>query len=257
MNITEDSFSDGGRYLEAPAAIEHGRRLLEQGADLLDLGAASSNPDANPVSAAEEIERLRPVLSAFPGSVLSVDSFQPVVQRAALQAGVCTLNDIHGFQHPELYAEFAASGVRLIVMHAVQSAGIATRVAVPAAGILARVRAFFDLRLEALFAAGIRREQIVIDPGMGFFLGSEADASTSVLRALPELKSRYGLPICLSVSRKSFLGTITGKQTAQRGAATLAAELFAVSNGADYVRTHDVGALKDALAVWDSLSGST
>ena len=174
LNITEDSFSDGGRYIETSAAIEHGRRLLEQGADLLDLGAASSHPDAVAVAPREEIERLRPVLSAFPGANLSVDSFRPEVQRFALEAGVRTLNDIHGFPHPELYGEFASAGVRLIVMHAVQSAGIATRVPVPATEIVARVLAFFDRRVEALLKAGIRREQIVIDPGMGFFLGSEA-----------------------------------------------------------------------------------
>ena len=114
---------------------------------------------------------------------------------------------------------------------------------------------FFDERVETLGRAGIARERLVLDPGMGFFLGRNAEPSITVLNNIPELKTRYGLPVLVSVSRKSFLGTITGRETAERGAATLAAEMFAARAGADYIRTHDVRALRDALAVWSRLGG--
>ncbi len=171
LNITADSFSDGGKYLDPAAAIAHAQALVRDGADIIDIGAASSNPDAQPVPPQTEIARLAAVIPALTatGIGISVDSFQPAVQRWALEQGVRYLNDIHGFADAALYPALAASSTRLIVMHAVQQQGIATRDAVPPDGIFSRVTAFFDARIAALEAAGIARDRLILDPGMGFF----------------------------------------------------------------------------------------
>lgn len=251
LNITADSFSDGGRFLDSAAALVQGRALIAGGADVLDIGAASSNPDAAIVGAATEIARLERVVPVLmgEGAVVSIDSFEPAVQRWALAAGVSWLNDIHGFPDTALYPELADSDCGLIVMHAVQARGIATRVDVPPEAIMARMFDFFDARIGALEGAGIARARIVLDPGMGFFLGTNPGTSLEALRRLPELKARYGLPVLVSVSRKSFIRALAGRSAAEAGAATLAAELFAVAKGADMIRTHDPAALSDALKV--------
>jgi dihydropteroate synthase len=259
VNITEDSFSDGGAFLDAQAAIAHAQTLASDGADIIDLGAAASNPRAQPVSAEMEIARLAPVLKELKksGVAVSVDTFSPDVQRWALDAGVDYLNDIQGFPLPEIYPMLAASAAKLIVMHSVQGLGPATRIAVEASQIFDRITAFFDARLSALERAGISRDRLVVDPGMGLFLGTERTASFLVLRRLAEIKARFGLPVLVSVSRKSFLRTFIERSAQEAGPASLAAELYAVAvQGADYIRTHDPKALKDALAVWGAVSGS-
>ncbi|HEY4274036.1 MAG TPA: dihydropteroate synthase [Rhizomicrobium sp.] len=251
LNITEDSFSDGGRFLVPDAAEAHGAAMLKAGADILDIGAASSNPDAQPVPPELEIERLNSVLPALKekGAVISIDSFVPQVQRWALSQGVAYLNDIHGFAEPAFYPELAKSNAQLILMYAVLSRGIATRDDIPREEIFDRVASFFEGRIEALTRAGIDRERLILDPGMGFFVGSDPENSLILLRRLPELKKRFGLPLLISVSRKSFLRKLTGRQAGEAGAASLAAELFADANGADYIRTHAPGALRDGLNV--------
>jgi len=252
LNITEDSFSDGNKYLEPGAAIAHGRALAED-ADILDLGAASSNPDAKPVAPEIEIARLAPVIEALKGVAISVDSFAPQVQRWALAQGVAYINDIQGFPYPELYPDLAAGTAKLIVMHSVQGFGPATRVRVEPEELYDRIVAFFRQRLAVLTGAGIARERIVLDPGMGLFLGSHRDASFAVLRRIADLKRAFGLPVLVSVSRKSFLRRLVGRDVSAIGAASLAAELYAVRQGADYVRTHEPKALKDLLLVLETL----
>lgn len=256
VNITEDSFSDGGRYLDASAALAHARTLAKD-AQILDLGAAASNVDAKAVSPGEEIARLAPVVSALKkdGIAISIDTFAPDVQRWALEQGVDCLNDIQGFPYPEIYPDLAASKARLIVMHSVQGEGRATRDEVPASEIFSRVIAFFEGRLSALLRAGVAQDRLILDPGMGFFLGSDAEASFEVLRRLGELKACFGFPLLVSVSRKSFLRRLTGREPGQAGAATLAAEIFAISQGADYIRTHDPAAVRDAIRVSETLQG--
>jgi dihydropteroate synthase type 2 len=252
VNITEDSFSDGGRYLDPAGAIAAARALIIAGADVIDLGAAASNVAAKLVPPEEEARRLDPVIAALhaDGVSLSIDSFAPETQRFAISRGVDFLNDIQGFPEPIVYRELAASRCRLVVMHAVQERGRAQRVALPADQIWARIERFFTARIAALEAAGIARDRLILDPGMGFFLSSEAAASLRVLAGLDWLKDRFGLPVLVSVSRKSFLGSITKRDDpAARSAATLAAELYAAGNGADFIRTHDPAALRDALAV--------
>lgn len=257
LNITEDSFSDGGRYLEPQAALARADHLANDGADIIDLGAASSNPDGKPVPADVEIARLAPVVAALrtKGVPVSVDTFSPEVQVWALGQGVDYLNDVQGFRHPEIYERLAGARARLIVMHAVQEGARAERLAVDPAVIMDRILTFFGRRLPLLEAAGIARERLILDPGMGFFLGTRAEASYEVLREIGALKAAFGLPILVSVSRKYFLRKLTGRGTGKAGAATLAAELFAAAQGADYIRTHEPGALKDGLLVQRALRG--
>lgn len=254
VNITEDSFSDGGRYLTAEAAIAHGEALIGAGADVLDLGAASSNIHSAPVPAEVEIARLAPVVSALhaKGRTLSIDSFSTAVQRWALGRNVAYINDIQGFSDPAFHPELAAARARLIVMHSVQGRGKATVTDVPPEAIFDRVCAFFDARIAALTAAGVARERLILDPGMGFFLGDDPQTSFEVLRRLPDLKAAFGLPVLIGVSRKSFLRKITKRQLDELGASTLAGEIFAACQGADVLRTHDAGALADGLAIWQA-----
>jgi dihydropteroate synthase type 2 len=257
LNITEDSFSDGGRHLDTAVAIDAARRLAAAGADVIDLGAAASNIAAKPVAAADEIDRLAPVIAALQadGIAVSVDSFSLETQRFALGKRVDFLNDIQGFADPGLYPDLAASACRLVVMHAVQGRGRAQRVPVPPAAIWPRIEAFFTARVAALEAAGIARTRLVLDPGMGFFLSSDPRASLRALTGIGRLKRAFGLPVMISVSRKSFLAALTGRKIpAELGPATLAAELDAAANGADYIRTHDPGALCDGLTVMRALA---
>jgi dihydropteroate synthase type 2 len=257
VNITEDSFSDGGKYLSADAAIAHARALAED-ADVLDLGAASSNPDAKAVSPETEIARLAPVVAALKqdGASFSIDTFSTPVQRWALAQHTGYLNDIQGFADEAFYPELAASSARLIVMHSVQGRGQATRIDVPPHEILSRIHRFFAQRFAALTKAGVQQDRLILDPGMGFFLGSDPETSFTVLRAIPELKAAFGVPVLVSVSRKSFLRRITGRAPGDTGSASLAAEIFAALQGADMIRTHDPAAVKDGLAVWRRLAGN-
>ncbi len=249
VNITGDSFSDGGRYLDPAAALAHARRLRADGADVIELGPAASHPGSAPVSAAEERRRLAPVLAplAADGVPVSVDSFQPETLRFAVAAGAAYLNDIHGFGDPGLYPVLAASPCRLVVMHAVQAAGAATKVVTDPGTVWAGICRFFELRLAELQAAGIGKDRIVIDPGLGYFLGSTPGPSLAALAGIRELKETFGVPVLVSPSRKSFLRVLTGRDVTRSGPATLAAEIFTAWQGADYIRTHDVAATRDAL----------
>ena len=256
VNVTEDSFSDGGRYLAPEAAIAHARQLAADGADIIDIGAASSNPDAKSVPPAEEIARLGPVIDDLQshGVAISIDSFDPATQRYALARGVEYLNDIQGFPDPALYPDLAQTETRLIVLHSVQQRGKATRIETDAADIWPRVERFFEARIVALAAAGIDRDRLILDPGMGFFLGANPEPSLTMLRQISRLKERFDLPVLVSVSRKSFLRTVTERPVESVGPATLAAEIYAATQDVDYLRTHAAGPLADALRVWEALA---
>jgi dihydropteroate synthase type 2 len=259
LNITEDSFSDGGHYLDPAAAIAQARHLVAGGADIVELGAAASNIAATPVAPAEEIRRLDPVIAALMAEhiPLSVDSFRPEPQRFALARGVAYLNDIQGFPDPAVYPELAAASCRLIVMHAAQGRGRARRLDLGADEVWQRIEDFFAERVPRLERAGIARGRLILDPGMGFFLSSRPEASLKVLAGLGRLQRGFGLPVLISVSRKSFLATLTGHDApAELGPASLAAELFAAAEGADFIRTHDPAALRDGLRVIEALAGT-
>ncbi|MGE0481587.1 MAG: dihydropteroate synthase [Phycisphaerae bacterium] len=279
LNLTRDSFSDGGRFVDPRAAIEHAGRLVADGAAIVDVGAESTHPDAEDVSAADEIRRLDPVIGALvaDGFAVSVDTCKPAVMRAAIAQGVVMINDVNGFRDPDAIAAVRDADVRLIVMHNRSPRGRArpdsggadaTRAAPPTDGppalgtatIVDEIAAFFQRQVAALTAAGVRRERIILDPGMGLFLGRDPALSVRVLRELARLGA-LGLPLCVSVSRKSFIGATLAAPGAparpvdQRGAGTLAAELWAAANGAELIRTHDVRALRDAITMWSALRG--
>lgn len=250
LNLSPDSFSDGGRYDTPDAALAHGRALAATGAWGVDVGAVSSAPDAADLPAQAELERLEPVLGALRelGIPTSVDTFSPEVQRA-LAHRVDVVNDIRGFPDAATREVLADAACQLVVMHSVQDGRADRRPGEPAR-LLDRICAFFDRRLEELVRAGVAEDRLVVDPGMGFFLGAGAEASLEVLRNLPRVAFHTGRPILISVSRKSFLGDLLGGRTPLgRAAATLAAELDAVDRGATWIRTHEPGPLADALAV--------
>lgn len=252
VNVTRDSFSDGGRYLVAADAIAHGERLLAAGADVLEVGAESTHPDAQDVPADEELARLEPVLAGLRarGAELAVDTCKPEVMRAVLARGVSWINDVAGFRSPAAMAVVAAAppATRFVAMFARAAGPRAERRDHGAAGVLDEVHAFFGERIRAFAAAGVARDRLVLDPGMGFFLGRAAAPSLSVLRHLGALQREFG-PLLVSVSRKSFVGEVTGLPVDARGPGSLAAELWAARAGVDWIRTHDVAALRAALQV--------
>jgi dihydropteroate synthase type 2 len=255
VNLTEDSFSDGGLYLRAQDALARAQRLCSEGADIIELGPAASHPGSSRVPPDVERRRLAPVVEELvsEGVPVSVDSFLSETQRFAVEHGAAYVNDIQGFPDDDLYPCLAAADCRLIVMHSVQSEGPATKVTTDPAAIWNGIVRFFDERLSALEAAGIGRDRIVIDPGLGYFLGSNPEPSLLVLARIWELRSRFGVPVLVSPSRKSFLRAVTGRNIPEVGAATLAAELHAACQGVDYIRTHDVAATHDALTVLDAI----
>lgn len=255
INVTQDSFSDGGQFLAPRDALAHAAQLRLDGAQIVEFGPASSHPDAQPVSGDEQITRLEPLFDALDGSgaEIAVDATLPAVQRHAMARGARILNDIKGFPDPEIYGDLAQTACQLVVMHSLTRGETATLEESDPARIFDDVVRFFDRRIAALTSHGIARERLILDPGMGFFLGTNAEASLAVLRRTGELRHRFDLPVMISVSRKSFLREITGRSVDEIGPATLAAEIFAVQEGADYIRTHDVKALRDAIKVLDRL----
>ncbi|MEQ1633909.1 MAG: dihydropteroate synthase [Planctomycetota bacterium] len=253
VNVTSDSFSDGGAYIDPNAAIAHGQQLVRDGAAVVDVGAESTHPDAEELAAEAEIERLRPVVTALlqQGLQVSVDTRKPDVMAAMAELSVHWLNDVSGFRSERAIAVAASCEAKLVVMFARQHDGRARRDG-RGGDAVAEAMEFFSERVAALQRAGVRRERIVLDPGMGFFLSPDAETSFAMLRRLRELRT-LGLPLLVSVSRKSFLAAATGRAPKERGAATLAAELFAARQGVDWIRTHDVRALCDGLLVQDEL----
>jgi dihydropteroate synthase type 2 len=209
------------------------------------------------VSPKDEIARLAPVVAALKsdGTPISVDTFARQTQEWALAQQADYLNDIHGFPDTSFYPQLARADAQLIVMHSVQESGRATRVDTDPKTIMARIEAFFAQRLGALAAAGVARDRLIIDPGMGLFLGSDPEVSLTVLRGLTVLKAKFRVRLMVSVSRKGFLRRLTGRKVAEIGPATLAAELFAVQRGADLIRTHEPSPLRDALSIWRALDG--
>jgi dihydropteroate synthase type 2 len=257
LNITDDSFSDAGRFLDPKAAREHARSLMVDGANALDIGAASSNPRSKHVPSEVEIARLKPIvaLAKKQGWPVSVDTFTTETQLWALKAEADYVNDIQGFPDAELYPKLAASKAKLIIMHSVQQLGRAQKIDTDPKAIIGRVADFFEERINALMAAGIARDRLILDPGMGLFVGTKPQVSLMILRRLGLIKSAFGLPILVSVSRKSFLRTLVGRELKDIGPATLAAELHAALNGADMIRTHEPRPLRDALTIWSHIAG--
>jgi dihydropteroate synthase len=262
VNITRDSFSDGGQFFASERAVAHARRLVADGAAIVDLGAESTHPDAEDVPADEEIARLMPVLQVLRRDNIrvSVDTYKPAVMRAVLNLGVEIINDVTALRDPQALAVVRNSAARVILMHSTAASARAERLDVAPATIVGRIVAFFERRIAELEATGIPRQRLILDPGMGFFLGRDPAVSLSVLRNLDRVAA-LGLPVCVSTSRKSFIAGVLGGAAAprpveQRGAGTLATELWAAQQGVKYIRTHDVRALRDALVLWSAIVGA-
>lgn len=255
VNLTPDSFSGDGTGSDAERAIRHARYQLEAGADILDLGAESTRPGAIQATAEEELQRLLPVLREIVGwgVPVSIDTYKPAVMRAALAAGVAMINDICALTRPGALEAVAGSDCAVCLMHMQGEPGT-MQVAPHYGDVVGEVRDFLAQRLAVCRAAGIADERIVLDPGFGF--GKSLEHNIALFRALTAT-AVDGLPVLAGVSRKSMLGGITGRPVEQRVAASVAAALLAVRNGAKIVRVHDVAATKDALAVLAALdSGS-
>jgi dihydropteroate synthase len=250
VNVTPDSFSDGGAFEDHLAAVAHARRLMAEGAAIVDVGGESTRPGADPVSAAEELERVLPVVEGIAGlnppAQISIDTMKLAVAEAALDAGASYVNDVTAFRHePELAALVADRGADCCLMHMLGEPR--TMQDDPRYDdVVDDVKGFLDDRLRAATAAGIREERIQLDPGIGF--GKTLEHNLELLRRLDELTA-LGRPIVIGTSRKSFLGRLTGRDVTERVHATVATTVIAFERGARVFRVHDVAATADALAV--------
>ncbi len=249
VNLTPDSFSDGGQLLSPSLAIQRCERLLSDGADLLDIGGESTRPGALPVPAEEEWRRVAPVLSAALslGCPVSLDSMKTEVMRRALDLGVDVINDIHALRAEGAAELVGASAAGICLMHMKGEPRSMQQQAPEYVDVLEEVRAFLADRIQALQALGVERERIVIDPGFGF--GKTVAQNFELLERLQGLQS-LGCAVLAGWSRKSSLGAVTGRAVDERLAASLAAGLAAVLRGARIIRVHDVAATVDALKVW-------
>ena len=255
VNASPDSFSDAGAYPDLDARVQLARELLEQGADLLDVGGESAITRRAPVAAAEEIERVVPLvqrLVAELGAVVSVDTYKPAVAEAAIAAGACIVNDVSGLRDPELAGVCARTGAALVVMHT--RAAPKQRLQDPALydDVMADVLAFLAERIDVARAHGVRDEQLLLDPGPDF---AKTPAQTiAVIRRFEELHA-LGRPLLLAASRKDFVGALTGRGPRDRLAGTLAATAFGVDAGAHVLRVHDVAQTAEFLRVRAALRG--
>ena len=245
LNVTPDSFSDGGRFLEVDAAVDHGLRMVEEGAAIVDVGGESTRPGADPVTAEEEIRRVVPVIEKLRGqsdAVISVDTSKPQVMRAAAAVGAGLINDVRALSEQGALEAAVATQCAVCLMH-MQGDPQSMQLAPHYADVVNEVKAFLDRRVNACRAAGMAADRIVIDPGFGF--GKTLEHNLQLLRHLRELGTE--LPIMVGLSRKSIVGRLTGRPSGERVHGSVALAVLAVINGARIVRVHDVGATVDAL----------
>lgn len=251
VNVTPDSFSDGGQLHDTQAAIAHALKLSEQGADILDVGGESTRPGATAVPVDEEIGRVVPVIEALAreGCLVSVDTNKPEVMRAALAAGAGMVNDVAALRAPGAMEAVAASGAAVCLMH-MQGDPQSMQQSPRYADVVNEVKQFLRARIQACEAAGIAHERLVIDPGFGF--GKTLQHNLALLKHLVEL-AELDVPILAGLSRKSMLGSLTGRAVDEREFAGVAAHLMAVAQGARLLRVHNVMAMRDALAIWNAV----
>lgn len=250
LNVTPDSFSDGGKWDSAEAAVAHALELEAQGADMLDIGGESSRPGSAPVSLEEEKRRVLPVLEALAGRLripLSVDTCKPELALLAVRAGADIINDITGFKDPAMVRAAAASGAGAIVMH-MQGEPRTMQEAPSYKDVIAEVKDFLADRAGALKEAGVK--DIILDPGIGF--GKTLEHNLALIARLGEIRA-LGYPVMLGVSRKKFIGTLAGGEPGDRLSGTIAA---CVAGGADVIRVHDVAECRKAMLVADAVRGA-
>jgi dihydropteroate synthase len=254
VNVTPDSFSDGGSFQTVEAAVSHGVRLAAEGAALIDVGGESTRPGAEPVAPAEELRRVVPVierLRAATSAVISVDTSKPEVMRAALAAGAGLVNDVYALRAPGALAAVAGSGCALCLMH-MQGEPRTMQAAPHYADVVGEVRAFLAERVAACRAAGVGEPRIAIDPGFGF--GKTLEHNLTLLRHLREL-TVPGLPVLVGLSRKSMVGTLTGCPPGERVNGSVALAVVAALGGARIIRAHDIAATVEALQIVAAVMG--
>ena len=249
LNVTPDSFSDGGQFHNAKAAIAHGRRLIDQGADILDIGGESTRPGATPVDEAEELRRVLPVIEALaPAIPLSVDTMKPAVARAALKAGAVIVNDVAS--HSDMCEAIAEARAGYVLMH-MQGTPQTMQDHPRYENVVREVNEFFDERLKRLNAFGIAVDQVILDVGIGF--GKTVEHNLQLLAALNTF-IKWERPILLGASRKGFIGRITGAEVpTERVPGSLACACWGVANGARVIRAHDVAATRQAVRMTEAI----
>jgi dihydropteroate synthase len=255
VNITPDSFSDGGKFLDSGRALEQARQLIEEGADILDIGGESSRPGAQPVAVDEELRRVLPVLEKLvelPVPV-SVDTCKPEVMRRAIDAGAAMINDIFALRAQGALDAVADSSVAVCLMH-MQGEPRTMQHSPQYSDVVGEVEIFLMERAAAAVAAGIERDRIVLDPGFGF--GKTPQHNLELIRALPRLREA-GYPLLAGLSRKALFGKIVGRDAAERVHASAAGALLAAQRGASIVRVHDVAATRDCLLVLRAIDDTT
>jgi dihydropteroate synthase len=251
LNVTPDSFSDGGRHHSLEFALSHAEQMIADGVDIIDIGGESTRPGIAPLSLQEELERVMPVIYALRdcGKPLSLDTYKPAVMREALLAEVDMINDINGFRAEGAIAAVKDSEAGLCVMH--MQGEPQTMQQEPRYGdVVAEVEDFLRRQVELMGAAGVARERICIDPGFGF--GKTLEHNLALLRNTRRLIGNLGLPLLAGMSRKSMVGAVTGKPLDKRLAGSLGAALAAAQQGAMIVRVHDVAETVDALEMWQA-----
>ena len=253
INVTPDSFSDGGLHATTEAAVALGLKLAEEGADILDVGGESTRPGADEVSPEEELRRIVPVIEQLARQTtlpISVDTSKPEVMRAAVAAGAGMVNDVHALRREGALDAAAALGVPVCLMH-MQGEPRSMQADPHYEDVAAEVHGFFTQRLFACEMAGISKKKLLIDPGFGF--GKTLEHNLRLLRQLSRF-AELGVPVLAGVSRKSMIGQVTGRPMEQRMAGSVAAALIAVQNGAAIVRVHEVAATLDALKIWNAVA---
>ena len=251
LNVTPDSFADGGRHQSLEFAISHAEQMILDGVDIIDVGGESSRPGAPPLPLEQELQRVMPVLYALRdiGPAISVDTYKPQVMREAIIAGVDMINDINGFRAPGAIAAVRDSDCGLCIMH-MQNNPQHMQLAPSYGDVVAEVTAFLRERIDALKAAGIDPRRLCIDPGFGF--GKTVEHNYALLKATAQLIAELDVPLLAGLSRKSMVGAVTGKPVEQRMAGSVGGALAAVAQGALIVRVHDVAETVDALKVWQA-----
>jgi len=252
LNVTPDSFSDGGRFNTVDAALGHAVRMVAEGADILDVGGESTRPGAAAVSLQQEMDRVLPVIERLRAELdvpISIDTSKPDLMRAAVDAGARMINDVAALRAPGAIAAAAAAGVPVCLMH-MQGEPRTMQQTPQYRDVVADIIQYLGDRVAACEAGGIARERLLVDPGFGF--GKTLEHNLALLRGLGELRS-LGLPVLVGISRKSMLGAVTGRPVEERLAASVAAAVMAVERGARIVRVHDVAATVDALRLWQAV----
>jgi dihydropteroate synthase len=256
VNVTPDSFSDGGKFFDPGSAIAHALQLVAEGADLLDIGGESTRPGAEPVSAQDEIARVVPVIAALAKQTsvpIAIDTSKPEVMRAAVAAGAGFINDVYALRRDGALDAAAELKVPVCLMH-MQGEPQTMQQDPQYDDVVSDVRRFLAERIFACEMSGIDKKRIVVDPGFGF--GKTLEHNLALLRALDQFAA-LGVPLLVGLSRKGMIGTLTGRETADRAVGSAAAALIAVQRGVMIVRAHDVAATRDALAVWQGVTSGT